>query len=49
MADRKVLKSPPHIAALAGGARNSVQNRMRSDRNSMGFLNVSSRQSSHEE
>src|SRR5262249_43863785 len=36
MVDRKALKSPPHVAALAGAARNRVQNRMASDRNCIG-------------
>src|SRR5215470_9340109 len=40
MADRKVLKSPPHVAALAGAARSRVQSRMPSDRNSIRFLSV---------
>src|SRR5262249_32638276 len=36
MADRKALKSPPHVAALAGAARSRVQNRMATDRNCIG-------------
>src|SRR5258708_36412933 len=39
-ADRKALKSPPHVAAPACAAKSRVQNRMPSDRNSMPFLNV---------
>jgi hypothetical protein len=42
------LKSPPHGAAPTGTAKNRVQNRMPSDRNSMPFLHCSFSRSSHE-
>jgi hypothetical protein len=34
MAERKALKSPPHVAALAGGAKKRAQNRIKIDRTS---------------
>jgi hypothetical protein len=40
ISDRKVLKSPPHVAALTGAATNRVQNKMASDRNSKLLLIV---------
>jgi hypothetical protein len=40
MAERKALKSPPHVAARACAAKSRVQNRMPIDLNSMPFLNV---------
>src|SRR6266849_1795856 len=48
-ADRKVLKSPPHVAAPADAARSRVQNRMPRDRNSMPLLQCSFSRSSLED
>jgi hypothetical protein len=40
MADRKVLKSPPHCAAPAGAAKSRVQKRIVADRSRMVLLGV---------
>jgi hypothetical protein len=42
MAERKALKSPPHVAAHAGEAKKSVQNRIAVDRNGVHLLDVRS-------
>jgi hypothetical protein len=40
IAERKPLKSPPHVAAPAGAAKKSVQNRIAVDRNGVNLLDV---------
>jgi hypothetical protein len=42
MAERKALKSPPHVAAPAGATKRRVQNRMAVDRNGVLLLDVRS-------